>query len=544
MYDFIVVGSGAASAPASLIMKRYGKSVLVIEKQGVVGGSSALSGGVIWIPNNHHLNAAGGEDSPERARTYLDAIVGDPGPASTPARKDAFISNGSEMVRFLESRGMKFLHANWPDYYDTAPGGLAMGRSLAAPLFDVKELGSWAPKLAKHPITSSMPVVSADAVHLNTLMVHWRGKQVMAGVVWETLKNKLFGRLTRGAGNALQGRLYQILLREQIPIWTDTPVKDLIMDEGRVAGVVVERNGETVEVGARRGVLINAGGFSRNLRMRELYQPKPTSVDWTAANVGDTGEMIESAMGIGAAIDLMDEAVWGASSYLPDGSLFCFHSPNDIGKPHCITVDAKGQRFADENLSYMEYGQRMYAAGAVPAYAIFDRRHRDQYTWGVMPPGVAAAAKYVKSGYMKKADTLEDLARQSGIDPQGLARTIARFNDFARKGVDEDFHRGESAYARYYGDSKVKPNPVLGAIERPPFYAVPLQPGDFGTMGGLVTDEYARVLRQDGSVIPGLYATGNSTASVMGRRYAGAGATIGPSMVFGYIAANHAAGAV
>jgi 3-oxosteroid 1-dehydrogenase len=522
-------------------MKHHGKSALIIEKQAVIGGSTAFSGGVIWIPNNDHVNSVGGNDSYERARTYLDTVVGDIGPSTSAARKDAFIRNGCEMVRFLEARGMKFLHAFWPDYYDTAPGGLATGRSLAVPLFNVRELGDWASKLACHPITSSMPVLSSEAVFLNLFKRSWRGKKVMSKVVLQLIKDWLLRRTTRGAGNAMQGRLFQIALREQIPIWTNTPVRSPVIENGNVTGVEVERAGEIFSVGARLGVLINAGGFSHNPQMRERYLPKPSSAAWTAANPGDTGEMIEAVMKLGGVVDLMNESVWEASSFLEDGSLYCFHSPNDVGKPHCIVVDQNGCRFANESCNYMEFGQRTYAAGAVPAYAIFDNRHRQNYTWGLMPPGMTDK-KFIESGYLIRAANLEKLARRCGIDAASLTRTVDRFNGFARKGVDEDFHRGEGAYGHYYGDPKVTPNPSLGTIERGPFYAVKLLPGDLGTTGGLVTDEFARVLRSDGSVISGLYATGNSSASVFGRRYPGAGATVGPSMTFGYIAAKHAAG--
>ncbi len=540
-FDFVIIGSGAASVPAALMLQQHGKSALIIEKQSLIGGSTAFSGGVIWIPNNDHVNAAGGADSLEKARRYIDAVVGDVGPSTSSARKDAFIRNGSEMVRFLESKGMKFIHAYWPDYYDTVPGGIATGRSLAAPLFNINELGDWASKLARHPITSSMPVLSSEAVFMNVLKRSWRGKRVMAKVLLQMLKDKLTGRVTRGAGNALQGRLFQIALREQIEIWTNTAVQQLRIENDRVTGVSVESDGKRFDVSARSGVLINAGGFSQNSRMREQYLPKPTSTKWTAANPGDTGEMIEAAMQLGAATDFMKEAVWEALSFLSDGSLFCFHSPNDIGKPHCIAVDQKGRRFANENCNYMEFGQHMYAAGAVPAYAIFDARHRQSYTWGLMPPGVTAR-KFIDSGYLITASNLNDLALRCRIDADGLLQTVQRFNGFARNGVDADFHRGESAYNAYYGDARVKPNPTLGTIERAPFYAVRLEAGDLGTTGGLVTDEFARVLRVDGSVIAGLYASGNSSASVFGHRYPGAGATVGPSMTFGYIAAKHAAG--
>jgi 3-oxosteroid 1-dehydrogenase len=538
-----VVGSGGGSVPAALVMHEAGKRVLIVEKQAKIGGTSAFSGGVIWIPNNHLLNDAGGEDTPERSREYLDGLIGEVGPASSPERRDAYIRYGADMVCFLEKHGMKFLHAHWPDYYDSRPGGIAEGRSLCAPLFDINELGAWKDKLASFPLTADMPIESRDSVALFTAMTTWRGKLMAARVGLRFLfQKKLLGKEMRGAGNALQGRLFQIALRKQIPIWTEAPVRDLIVENGRVAGVIVEREGERIEVKARLGVLINAGGFARNLEMREKYQPRPASVDWTVVNPGDTGEMIEAAMRLGAAIELMDETFWLPSSYWPeDGHFMGFHSPNDIGKPHCIVVDPKGRRFVNESCAYMEFGQAMYRANAIPAWAVFDSNHRRKYPWGMALPG-KVSKDMLESGYMRRFDTLEELARGCGIDAAGLAATVDRFNGFARTGADLDFHRGESAYNRYYGDPTVKPNPNLAAIERAPFYAVAIYPGDVGTAGGILADENGSALREDGSVIPGLYVTGSSSAAVVGRCYPGAGASIGPSMTFGYIAARHAAG--
>jgi 3-oxosteroid 1-dehydrogenase len=543
-YDFVVVGSGGGSVPAALVMHEAGKRVLIVEKQAKIGGTSAFSGGVIWIPNNHLLNDEGGGDSPERSREYLDGLIAANGAAAgaTPERRDAFIRYGADMVRFLEAKGMKFLHAHWPDYYDSRPGGVAEGRSLCAPLFDVNELGEWKDRLASFPLTADMPIESRDAVWVFIAMSTWRGKFMAAKLALRFLQKKLTGKELRGSGNALQGRLFQIALRRNIPIWTESPVRDLIVEGDRVAGVVVERGGVRLEVRARLGVLINAGGFSRNLAMREAYQPKPTSVDWTSVNPGDTGEMIEAVMRLGAAVDMMDESWWMPSSFSPDdGRYMGFHSPNDIGKPHCIVVDGKGRRFANESNAYMEFGQAMYRAGAVPAWAVFDSNHRRKYPWGLALPG-KPPKNMLASGYMKRFDTLQDLARGCGIDAEGLAETVERFNGFARTGVDLDFHRGESAYNHYYGDPTVKPNPNLAPLARAPFYAVALYPGDVGTAGGIVADENARALREDGSVIPGLYVTGNSSAAVVGRCYPGAGASVGPSMTFGYIAARHAAG--
>jgi 3-oxosteroid 1-dehydrogenase len=315
---------------------------------------------------------------------------------------------------------------------------------------------------------------------------------------------------------------------------------DLVVESGEVVGVEAEREGRRTRIRARAGVLLNSGGFSHNPAMRQKYGPAPASVDWTSANDGDTGEVIEAAMRHGAAVDLMEEAWWIPSSILPDGTpQFAVY---ERAKPHCMIVDASGSRFVNEAASYMEVGQAMYArhreAGAVPSWFIMDSRHRSRYLFGMTPGGVTPR-KWISSGYMKKAGTLEELAAQCGIDADGLRRTVDRFNASAAHGKDPDFHKGERAYDRYYGDYRVRPNPCVAPVSKGPFYAVALYPGDVGTAGGLLTDEHARVLREGGEPIPGLYATGNCTASVMGRTYPGAGASIAASFVFGWLATHH-----
>jgi 3-oxosteroid 1-dehydrogenase len=540
-FDFVIVGSGGGSVPAALVMKEQGKRVLIIEKLPVIGGTSVYSGGVIWIPNNHITNPEGSRDSGELSLRYMEAVAGASAAEVAPERRAAYIRGGAEMVQFLEHKGMKFVDAHWPDYHDELPGGRAEGRSLATPIFDVNELGEWAPRLGGIPMTTDIPMTSPEAVHVFVAKRTWRGKITVARIGWRILVKKLLRKDIRGAGPALQGRLFQMALRQQVPIWTQTAARDFLVEDGRVTGVIAERAGHELRIRARLGVLVNAGGFSRNLAMREQYQPKPTSVAWTHVNPGDTGEMILAAMRLGAATRFLDETWWLPSSYYSDGRFAGFHSPNDIGKPHCIAVGSDGRRFANESCSYMEFGQRMYAAGAVPAWAIFDSRHRRHYPWGPMLPG-RTPKSLIDGGYIRRAQSLAALARQCGIDAAGLAQTIARFNTLAANGIDEDFGRGASAYNRYYGDPTVRPNPNLGTIEKAPFYAVAIYPGDVGTAGGIVADEHGRALREDGSPIEGLYVTGNSSAAVVGRCYPGAGSSIGPSMVFGYLAARHAAG--
>lgn len=540
-FDFVIVGSGAGAMAAALVIKQQGGKPLVIEKQDKVGGSTAYSGGVAWIPNNDHVKAAGAEDSHDKSMTYLNAVIGDVGPASSPAKREMFVRHGIEMVRFLESFGMKFMHAAWPDYYSSKPGGLAEGRSLVSPLFDINELGDWADKLASYAGWPPLPISSHEGAALSCVKRTWAGKRLALKVACRMLYQFITRKRLRGSGNAMQGRMLQILLRENLPIWIGTGVREFVVEGKRVVGVVAEQGGREITVRARKGVLINAGGFSHNPDMREKYQPSPASTKWTVANPGDTGEMIEAAQRLGAAVDLMNEAWWVPGSFFPDGKIAGFHVPSDAGKPHCIIVNKEGLRFGNEAGAYMEFGQRMYACGAVPAWAILDRRNRERYTWGMYGPG-KVPDEWIRSGYMKTSDSLEDLARQCGIDPAGLRDTVARFNGFCATGVDEDWMRGESAYNKYYGDPTHTPNASLGVIEKAPFYAVAIYPSDVGTSGGIMTDEYARVLRTDGSVIEGLYATGNCTASVMGRSYVGAGASIGASYTFGYVAARHACG--
>jgi len=538
VFDFIIIGSGGGSVPAAMAMVNAGKRPLIIEKQSLIGGSSARSGGMLWIPASDQLKAAGLEDSPEKALRYLDAVVGDAGPGSTPERRDAYVREAPEMLRFMERHGLKMRHAKFADYYDEKPGGIAQGRALVPQRFDLNRLGAWAHRLSLHPMTSDIP---SDGSELRFVQSGgWRRYVTMARIGTRIFRNKYLGARIRGFGNALMGQLFNIALKADVPIWTETEASDFIVENGRVVGVVVEREGRKLELRADLGILINAGGFSRNLAMREAYQPKPASNQWTQANVGDTGEMINKAVELGAAVDLMDEAFWFPCSFFADGTTAGLHSAADLGKPHIMVVDKAGKRFANEAISHMEFGQKMYAADAVPAWAIFDSNHRDKYTFGMILPRLTPE-RLIVSGYLKRADTLEQLAGQCGIDPAGLAQATTQFNTFARGGVDEDFGRGETGYQRANGDRRVTPNPNLGPIERAPFYAVAIYPGDVGTCGGIVTDEYARALRPDGTVIPGLYATGISTATVMGRAYPGGGISIGPSMTFGYIAARHAA---
>ena len=530
-YDLIVVGSGGGSIVASLIMKRADLSAIVLEKGTHFGGTTTLSGGVLWIPCNSRL---GDRDSPAQARQYMDALIGDVGPASSRARRDAYIREAPQMIDFLIESGMRFQDALVTDYYHAVhPGALERGRAILPELFDMARIGPWADRFPDSWRSPALPVSSHEIAALTIAKCNWRGRLMALRLGWRLLRERLTGKQLRGSGRALQAGLLEIALREDIPISMETTVRELVVEDGRVVGVVAIRDGREVRIGANRGVLLNAGGFARNEEMRQRYMPQPTSASWTLAGEWDTGEVLRMAIENGAACELMGSAWWVPTSM-----------PIDSSKPHYIVVDKSGERFCNEADCYVESGYRLYARGAVPAFGIFDSQFRSRYTLTslMLQPG-ASAREHIKSGMLIQAPTLADLARQLQIELSGLERTITRYNGFCAKGVDQDFHRGEITFNRAYADASTRPNPCMGTIAKPPFYAIRIWPADVGTSGGLLTDEQARVLRQDGSVITGLYATGNITASVMGRSDPGAGATIGPSFTFGFIAAKHAAAA-
>ena len=536
--DFVIVGSGGGSMVAALAVTDAGKTPIILEKTDKVGGSTAMSGGVFWIPN-HPLQARDGiEDSEEKARTYLDASVGDLGAATSRPRKDMFLKQGPAMVHYLESKGMPFVRCDgWSDYHDDLPGGMAAGRSLSVEPFNVKELpGDWAAKLRRG--LSSLPVRGIEGRKLMLLKRTWAGKFAALSLGMRLIRSKILGQELVGAGTAIQGRMLQMAVRQNIDIRINSGVSELVEENGRIAGVVTQKDGKPWRIEARDGVLINAGGFSHNADMRKQYGPQPSSVAWTNANPGDTGEMIEIAKSHGAALDFMDGAVWILTSTPPTGERYIHVL--DLPKPHCILVNQKGQRYTNEAQSYMANGQAVYAGGDVPVWAIVESRHRERYPWAFLAGKTPQS--FFDSGYMKKADTIEELAAQINVPPDNLKATVQRFNGFARKGVDEDFGRGSKAYDLVFADPTNHPNPGLGAIEKPPYFAVAIYPGDVGTFGGIMTDEFGRVVKEDGSVLQGLYATGNSTASVMGKTYPGAGASISPAFIFGWVAARHAIG--
>jgi 3-oxosteroid 1-dehydrogenase len=547
-FDFVIVGSGGGSMCAALLMKSVGKSALILEKTDLIGGTTARSGGVMWIPNNRFMAAEGAEDSFEKAMTYLDHVVGDHDdtPGATRERRIAYVTEAPRMIDFLVAQGIKLRRPEiWPDYYDDRPGGSARSRSVMAELFDINELGE-AKKLLR-PSRFGVPAHSTEGMKVSRFKTNWAGKMMMLKVGLRMHWNKLLGRNMVGAGAALQGRMLQATMKAGIEIRVNAGVTRLVTDaEGRVTGVVAQLAGKERTIAARIGVLINAGGFSHNQRMRDKYQPG-TSAAWTNATPGDTGEMIEEMMRIGAAVAQMEEMVGCQITLKPEKPELHAMVQSEVSSPHSMIVDQTGVRYMREAQSYMQFCQEMLArnkiAPAIPSWLVMDRRFLSKYMVANTFPGRTKPREWFDSGFLVKGETLEVLAGACGMDPVKLRASAERFNDFARAGRDDDFHRGDRAYDRFLGDPAHKPSPTLGTIEQAPFYAYRVYPGDVGTYGGVVTDVNARVLREDGSVIPGLYATGISTASVMGRVYPGAGSSVGPSFTWGYVAARHAANA-
>lgn len=543
-YDFVIVGSGAGSMSAALVMRAAGRSVVVLEKTDLIGGSTARSGGVMWIPNNRFMKAAGVEDGVDQALTYLNAVVGDDSdaPGTSLERRRTYVTQASRAIDFLDEQGVRLGRVNsWPDYYDELPGGSQAGRTVVADLFNVRELGEWSRRL--RPSFFGLQASLQEALELPLITRSWSARRTLARVMGRTLAAKLTGKHWVSAGAALQGRLLQAALKAGVEFRTEVAVRELIVEEGRVVGVLALEKGAEAELRAGRGVLLNAGGFARNQAMLDQYCPG-VSTEWTNACPGDTGEMIEEGRRIGAALGQMNERI-GTQMAMPPG-----HGEvkpmiqTDVTKPHAILVDQSGARYMNEAGSYMAFCKGMLArhetTPAIPSWMVMDSRYLRTYMLADSMPGVKKPKAWEAEGFLKKGATLEALALACGMKPDVLEATVQRFNGFAQAGRDLDFGRGDRAYDLWLGDPLT--SQTLGAIETGPFYAVPIVPGDVGTFGGLVTDVDARVLRDDGSVIEGLYATGNCTASVMGRGYPGAGASIGPSLTWGYVAALHAAG--
>ena len=541
--DLAIVGSGGGGLVAALAAIDLGLEPLVLEKQKKVGGSTGMSGGVIWMPDNPLMRAQGVPDSHRDGRAYLDDVVGDAGPASSPERRETFLNEGHRMITFLQRKGVQFTRCEgYSDYYPNANGGNARGRAIEGVPFDARRLGRWRDQLWPSLASSHGLVIKTN--EMRSVQYFNRSPQafaVAARVFLRTRLAKLRRQVLLTNGASLVGQLLKVLMEldQDDCLLTNAVFEDLVVQDGRVVGVRMMQGGAAVNVYARRGVLLAAGGFARNAEMRRHYSgDQPNEAQWTIANPGDTGEVLAAAMRLGVKTDLLDEAWW-----LPSTGRFLGASTVGQGRqrPRAILVDSAGERFCNESNSYVEVGKAMYANKAVPCWLVFDEGYCRRYAPSANPFQRRLPKGAIESGAVLRADTLEALAGQIGVDPAGLVRTVERFSRFAAKGLDPDFGRGQSAYNDCLGDPGYKPNKSLGRIDEPPYYAAEIYPADVGTCGGVVTNEHAQVLDEHGVPIPGLYATGNITATVMGRTYPGAGASIANTMVFGYVAARHAA---
>ena len=538
--DFIVVGTGAGALAGAIAAKLNGLNPVIIEKAAVWGGTSALSGGGVWIPANPLMAREGVPDSIEEGMAYLEAAIGDVGPASSRERKLTYLRTGPRMVLDLEKLGVRWRRAkNYPDYY---PGlrGAKIGRTIEAATFDGKRLGAAFDTMRGSDLAGMALTIDASPL-IPIAFRSFKALSAFLAAIGTTMAFRMRGRMPLSLGAALVAQLMAIVQRLDIPVHLDTPLRSLIQRDGKVIGVVTGKDGHERQWDAPRGVLLAAGGFAKDAAYRLPLQG--VTGEWSSASPDDTGDAHKIGAAAGAELALMDAASWFPVSITPDGRINAGIWERTL--PGSIIVDSSGQRYTNEAASYLDAGlamlERNRTVPALPSWLIFDQRYRNHYFFGSTPPRVTRA--FVENGFFVKAPTLDQLARQCGIDADGLKRTVERVNAMAARGVDEDFRRGANVYDQFFGDSTHRPNPSFGPIDKAPFFAVRYYPGDLSTKGGLMTDEHARVLRPDGSVIEGLYAAGNCAAPVMGRTYPGAGATLGPAMVFAWIAGRHAAGA-
>jgi 3-oxosteroid 1-dehydrogenase len=542
--DVLVVGSGAGGLVSAWAAAGEGLDTLVIEKAELYGGNSALSGGGAWIPNAPEFLRQGQRDDPEKLLAYLRAIA----PGVAPERQRRYLEEAPRLAAALETtpffRNGFFWAKGYSDYHPDK-GGNPLGRGLWAAPIDKRHLGDDGASLrggtARIPgAPKGMWLTSVDFHDLTALRWGgWRGKRTLLRLARRTVEARLRGQQMMTSGAALVTRLRLVLRQAGVPLWLNTPMQSLITDdEGRVVGVAALRDGRPTRIGASRGVILATGGFEFSEEMRDHYQ-SAVGKGWSSGSPDNTGDGIRAGERVGGALSLMDDAWWMPAMQIPGG---VWPLVAERAYPEQFIVNAAGRRFTNEASPYTDFVHDQLAGHStgvshIPVFMIVDQHAWTHNIIAGHLPGKPMAKAWLESGLVQRADSLAELAGRIGVPPAALQETAERFNRFARQGRDEDYHRGESAYDNYYGNPAY-PNPNLGEVTQPPFYAFRLVPGDLGTKGGLLTDENAHVLRDDGTVIAGLYATGNVSASVMGNDYAGPGATIGPAMTFGWIAAH------
>ncbi|MFV8319572.1 FAD-binding protein [Mycobacterium sp. 23] len=556
LVDVLIVGSGGGGMTAALTAAAHGLDALVIEKSPQFGGSTALSGGGIWVPGAPAQRRAGYSRSPEEVVRYLrqitEGLVSD-------ARIRQYVESAPRMLEFLEglSPWLQFVwKPGYADYYPELPGGSELGSTINVPPIDLRQLGDDEPHLLQ-PLALAPKGIWLGPRELRSFYLirqSWAGKVVLVKLLSRMVRARVFGERIAAIGQSLAARLRLAMKERGIPLWLDTPLSELLTgSDGSVTGARVHRAGKPVRIGSRGGVILASGGFDHDMAWRKEHQPV-VDQDWSFGNPAAMGDGIRAGQQVGAAADLLDEAWWFPAIQWPDGRMQFML--NERMMPSQFIVNGDGRRFINEAAPYMDFGHAMiegHKTGVthIPCWLITDHRSFNRYVVGghlpipkipgaPVPTGRKVPKAWLQSGVVKAACGWEELATKIDVPAAQLRATATRFNELARAGHDDDFNRGDSVYDNYYGDPTL-PNPNLYPLGDPPYYAFRIVPGDLGTSGGLRTDEFARVLRSDDTVVPGLYAVGNTAAPVMGRSYAGAGATIGPAMTFGFVAAKHAA---
>ncbi|KXU88191.1 FAD-binding protein, partial [Caballeronia megalochromosomata] len=542
--DVIIMGSGAAGMTAAIVSKNEGLVPLVLEKTDKVGGTTAWSVGMMWFVDSTPMRSAGFKDSVDKAQQYFAATVGDTVDRSL---QEAYISQGRVALDYmLRNSELEVAAVEYPDYSPELAGGM-FGRAHAPIEFDARKLGPNFKNL-RAPLPAFAPFggMMLDLVDLLHFLSFTRSARSFVHVVRRFARYAV-DRLNhhRGTrlvgGNALAGRLYKTMLDRNIDIWLRASATSLITVDGKVIGAEVARDGRTIRVRARRGVVIATGGYPGNQAMRREHSRQPT-VELGLGLPSNIGEGLRLGESVGGRLDhnARDTGFYVPMSIYPDkaGNMQLWgHFMLDRPKPGFIAVGKDGNRFTNEAASYHAFTLGMFEAGAIPAYLIADAATVKKYGIGMILPGSLSLRRHEKSGYLFRGRTLAELAGKIGVDAKGLERSVERNNRFSKTGIDEDFGKGSSAYNVYKGDPTHAPNPCLGPIEKGPFYAVKLMPGDFGTSRGLVTGSHGEVLDDDGHQIQGLYACGNDMNSPVGGHYIGAGITLGPALTFGYLAA-------
>ena len=563
-YDAVIIGSGNGALTAAICANDGGATTVVLEKSDLYGGTSSSSGGGVWIPTNRHAKEAEQQgivpegfapDTIDDARDYIKSLS--PEGKISAEMIETYLDQGPKMIDYLHdyTRWVRYVNLQYyPDYFPHNPGGRGGNRSMEPEPLSGKVLGDEILKIRpQHPQTCLPGGISFTQVEGQTLLGALSGwKMLGARLVMNYLldlpwrfKSRRDRRLTMG--NAGIARLLLSLKDRDVPIWLNTAVTGLITENGRVIGVEAVQNGNSMRIKANRGVVLAAGGFERNQGMREKYLPKPTDTRWSGGNMENTGEVLQAAIDIGAAVDQTDWAWWATAATIPTEEKARLMMV-EKSMPGNYTVNQKGQRFSNESQNYVTFIEDMfreYDKGnpCIPCFMVFDADFRfnrpcGPLIQGKLMPDWAVPRSWWQPQFLTKGRTLQELARKAGIDPAGLEETQRKVNEYAQQGKDPDYMRGDSVYDRYYGDPEIKPNPCLGPLRKPPFYAMALYPGDMGTAGGLVIDTDARVLDGDKNPIAGLYATGNITAALL-PRYPGPGSTLGPAMTFGYLAGRH-----